>query len=507
MSLIRASVCAALALGLSGCASSPDVQQLAQGAADAMGGSDAVRGVESYEMRGGTGSRSRLGQIVSEGQGDPTAKLSNVVETVDLAGRRAQLDYEIVTASGFTQHRQEILTTSGGQPVGLENVAGRDPAAVSPSGLFSWGTQNHPAMALKRNVIGVAQAALDAPASDAPQDKELNGRTYSFASVPMDGETIGVYFDPESQLIAAFEATDTETMLGDVPALYVLEDYREVSGVQLPHRITIRKAGEHYADVQYESAVINDPATLSVFEIPAAVEEKVARALSAGPDYSPVALRAVADGVHFAEAYSHNSLVVEFPTFLAVVEAPYTEAQSLTLARVLGAQFPGKPIRYAAVTHPHFDHIGGIRGMAAQGATIVGARGHESQLRSVLDAPHSHPQDQLAARRSQNEEVGALEVFDGKHVISDGGRSLELYAVTGSPHVDPLVLAFVPGSGVLFQSDIFFPGMTTSSSPAVAHLLESVRTLKLPVRTNAGGHGGVGPFADMVTIVGTAGSN
>jgi glyoxylase-like metal-dependent hydrolase (beta-lactamase superfamily II) len=70
-----------------------------------------------------------------------------------------------------------------------------------------------------------------------------------------------------------------------------------------------------------------------------------------------------------------------------------------------------------------------------------------------------------------------------------------------------MVIAFVPGSGVLFQSDLFFPGTGGGSTPEAAHLLESVRKLNLRVRTNAGGHGGVAPFDELVKAVGTAGTN
>ena len=506
MSTVRACVCAGLALWLAGCGSSSDVGQLGQDALEAMGGADAVRGVQSYQMRGGAGNRSRLGQRVRGDQPDPQATLANVIETIDLANGRAALDYEVVTGSGFSQHRQEILTKRGSDVIGLENVAGRPLAVVSGSGLFSWGPQNHPRMALERNVIAVARAAADSGAAT-PDDKELNGRTYRFGTVPVDGETVGVYFDPESNLIAAFETTDTESMLGDVPALYVLEDYRDVSGVRLPHRITIRKGGEHYADVQYSSASINDAEALKVFDIPADAEAAVNAAVAGGPEYSPVTLSKIADGVHFAQGYSHHSLIAEFPTFLAVVEAPYTEAQSVTLARVLGEQFPGKPIRYAVATHPHFDHIGGLRGIAAHGATIVGARGHESQLRAVLEAPHTNPPDRLAARRNERARTGSLDVFDDMKVIEEGNRRLELYAITGSPHVDPMVIAFVPGPGVLFQSDLFFPATGGGNSPAATHLLESVRKLNLRVQRHAGGHGGVADFAELVKAVGTPPTN
>jgi glyoxylase-like metal-dependent hydrolase (beta-lactamase superfamily II) len=70
--------------------------------------------------------------------------------------------------------------------------------------------------------------------------------------------------------------------------------------------------------------------------------------------------------------------------------------------------------------------------------------------------------------------------------------------------VDPIVLAYVPRGGVLFQSDLFFPGTGAPASPAAVHLLKSVRELKLRVTTNVGGHGGVGPFSELEKAVAAA---
>jgi glyoxylase-like metal-dependent hydrolase (beta-lactamase superfamily II) len=200
-------------------------------------------------------------------------------------------------------------------------------------------------------------------------------------------------------------------------------------------------------------------------------------------------------------------MVVEFPSFLAVVEAPYTEAQSKTLVRMLETQFPGKPIRYAAVTHHHFDHTGGVRGLAAAGAAILTERGHEVALRSIVESPPSNPADELETKRRARQTVGALEVFEGKKVISEGAQALELYAITGNPHVDPKVIAYVPTSRVLFQSDIWTPGVGAPAGPDAVHLLESVRELNLRVETNVGGHGGVGPFAELVKAAAAASAN
>jgi glyoxylase-like metal-dependent hydrolase (beta-lactamase superfamily II) len=240
-----------------------------------------------------------------------------------------------------------------------------------------------------------------------------------------------------------------------------------------------------------------------VFTIPGSVDSEVEAEIAAG-EYSPIALVKVADGVYFARAYSHNSLVVEFPSSLAIVEAAYTDAQSHSLVRALQQQFPNKPIRYAAATHHHYDHTGGVRTMASYGATILVAKGHEPELRMILETPHTNPPDPLEAKKKGGQTVGSIEVFEGKKVLSDGGQTLELYTITGNPHVDPKVIALVPKSGVLFQSDLFFPGTGAPASPAAVHLLQSVRALKLAVKTNAGGHGGVGPFAELEKAVAAA---
>ena len=496
----------AASLWLAACSTAPTPRRLAQDAVTAMGGMEKLQSIQTLTMKGGTGTRLRLGQTQRATDPENAAQLKNVVEIADLATGRASLDYEL-NLGGFMQHRHEVLTKRGDKPVGIDYVGARPVIATSPGGLFSWGTQNSPEFLLKRNIVAIALAAAQSASDGQPaQDKEFNGQMYKYgAGKTKSGEDVALYFDPQSKLLAAFELLDTETMLGDVQAQYILADYKAVNSITLPHKITIRKGGKDYSDVQYTSIAINDPEAEKVFAIPDPASAEADQAIAAG-DYTPLKLNKVANGVWHAAAYSHHTMIVEFPSWLAIVEAPYTETQTKVLMRLLDQQFPGKPVKYAAVTHHHYDHTGGVRGIAAFGATVLVEKGHEPALRQILDARHTNPQDELDRRRNAQpaQPTGSMEVFESKKIISDGGQTLELYAITGNPHVDPKVIAYVPSVRVLFQSDLWSPGppgapvAQGSGGPFAEHLLASVRKLNLRIDTMVGGHGGVGPFADFV---------
>jgi glyoxylase-like metal-dependent hydrolase (beta-lactamase superfamily II) len=488
-----------VALIISGCTQAPTTRQLALDAAAAMGGVDALRDVQVMQFQGGKGTRLRHGQTPRIGDQEPAAALSNVVETIDLAGGRAALDYEFAIP-GFMQHRREVLTKRGNRLVGLESVDTRPLAVMSPGGLFSWGTQNNPAMLLRRNVISIVLAAVDSAADEAPQSRDRDGvgMKYGRASLP-SGETVGLYFNPDTKLLSAYDVVDTEEILGDVPAVYALSDYRPVGPVMLPHKVTITKGGQPYAEVQFASAAVNPGDVSAVFAVPDTARAEVDRAT--GGEYSPIELVKAADGVMLARGYSHHSMVVEFPTFLAIVEAPYTEAQTATLLRELEAQYPGKPVRYAAPTHHHFDHIGGIRGLAAAGATILVEQGHEPVLRALLDSPHTNPPDALERRKQAKQPVGGVESYNGTRRIAEGSQTLELHGLQGNPHAAPIVIAYVPSRRVAFESDIWIPGVGMPGTPDAAHLLTSIQSRGLRVDVHVGGHGGIGPHSELVAAV------
>jgi glyoxylase-like metal-dependent hydrolase (beta-lactamase superfamily II) len=248
----------------------------------------------------------------------------------------------------------------------------------------------------------------------------------------------------------------------------------------------------------YSSIEVNRPTAHEIFTVPESAAEQARQVVATDGPWAPLEWNEVAPGVYHAVGYSHHSMVVEFPTFVAVIESPYTEAQALTLVRRIDEEID-KPIRYVTPTHPHYDHTGGIRALAAVGATVLVAEGHEGELRGIVESPHTNPSDELARALAGGSEVGAVEVFSGMTVIEEGQRRLELHAVTTIPHVNPMTLAYVPDAGVLFESDLFFG----APSPDASALYAAIRERDLTVRQIVGGHGGVLPFS---TLEGVAGS-
>jgi glyoxylase-like metal-dependent hydrolase (beta-lactamase superfamily II) len=487
-------------LWLVGCSGTAQ-RRLAQDAVTAMGGAEKLKAIQTLSMSGGTGTRTKVGQAMTATGPDQVGEMSNDVEVLDLANGRAAYDYDLKVGE-FMQHRHEVLTKSGegasGKPIGIESIEGVT-FATTPAGLFSWGTQNSPEWLLKRNAVSIALAAEEsASASDAAQDKELEGKMLKYGKgTTHDGEEVGFYFDPMTKMLAGFEVLDTETMLGDVNAQYILSDYKAVGDVTLPHHIKILKGGEPYSEVQFATIAVNDPKAAEAFAIPDAIKGQVETA-SSDPDAFPMKLVKVTNGVWQAQAFRHHSLVVEFPTYVAVVEAPYLAIQTRALAKAIAAQIPNKPIKYAAVTHFHYDHIGGIRAMAALGATILVEKGHEAAIKKVLDAPHTHPPDELS---KAGDKAGKMEVYDGKKEIKDGAQSLQLVAFSGSPHVEPMVMAYVPNGRVLFQSDLWFPAIGAAGNPGAAQLMESIQKANLKVDTMVGGHGLIGPYAEFTKAI------
>src|SRR5258708_2059367 len=282
--------------------------------------------------------------------------------------------------------------------------------------------------------------------------------------------------------------------------------------------------GLNPADNYYEINVTDVKANVPVTPMP--VPEAV-RTATAAP--VKVESQKLADGVWLLGGGSHNSVLVEFNDFVAVIEAPQNEARSLAVIAEVNRLVPNKMIRYVVNTHHHMDHAGGLRTYFSQGTTVVT---HESNKQYYLDimfypAPRTLDPDRMAIfspmymisrRPAPIDTVGGDTRGEGKYAVTDGARIMEILHVQdlayelGDPsysqgnHSVEMLMAYLPKEKILINADLYSPPTEGAQLPvatvAMKTLYQNMLKLKLDVAQHVPIHGRVGTNDEFLRIVG-----
>jgi glyoxylase-like metal-dependent hydrolase (beta-lactamase superfamily II) len=222
-----------------------------------------------------------------------------------------------------------------------------------------------------------------------------------------------------------------------------------------------------------------------------------------------VTVEKMVDGVYLLGGTTHNSYMVEFRDFVAVFEAPLDEARSLAVIEEVVKLAPNKPIRWLVSSHPHFDHIGGLRTYLHIGSTIVTHRKVIDFLnRDVLNyRPRTIAPDIVALwPPTELSEGYNFEAINENFVITDNSRLLRVYYVQPLQHVAGMLMAYLPAERIAFEADLFDtheapPAMPT---PAMRSLHNQVQRMKLDVAMLAPVHGRPVPWSTFVKAMGAA---
>jgi glyoxylase-like metal-dependent hydrolase (beta-lactamase superfamily II) len=168
---------------------------------------------------------------------------------------------------------------------------------------------------------------------------------------------------------------------------------------------------------------------------------------------------------------------------------------------------PNKPIRYVVMTHHHFDHSGGLRTYAVEGATILAREETRPFLQRTLFSPKPRTVQPdrfaLAPREPRIETVGE------KYVVSDGTRNLELHPVQGLNHAGTMLLVYFPKEKIVVNADLYSPpaqGAQPPANPSANSIVfyNNIKRLKLDVAQIAPIHGRVGAMDEFERLVGPA---
>ena len=314
-------------------------------------------------------------------------------------------------------------------------------------------------------------------------------------------------------------------MYGDMDYEMRYTEYKDFGGVKFPMLLHTHQGdprlntAHNYYEYRVTSVKPNAPVT--TMSVPDVVK-------SAVTPPAKVESQQLATGVWLLGGGTHNSLLVEFKDYVAVVDAPNNEERSLAVIAEAARLAPKKPVQYVINTHHHFDHAGGLRTYLSQGTTIVT---HESNKAYYLDilfhpSPRTLQPDRMAlfnpmywiSRRPPPIETVAGEPrSSAKYVVTDGERILEVIKVqdvayelgdrsyTQGNHSVDMLMAYLPKEKILFNADLYSPPAAGAAPSAptsgMRTLQQNIRKLKLDVTQHAPAHGRVGTQEEFMRLV------
>lgn len=311
--------------------------------------------------------------------------------------------------------------------------------------------------------------------------------------------SLSLLFDSHTQLLHLLRQNrPTEMILGTAAFEERYEDYREVGGIMIPHHVERtspngRTVGRIIHDVlDYDSVAVNVPIDDGLFAEPEAPFERV-------PD-TAATMSHIGSNIWFVENSrpNYNQLVVEFDEYLLVVDAPFNGELAESIIALIRETIPDKTIRYIVGTHFHYDHIGGLPAYVAEGATVVTTPGNSSLMDELISGTFEMGNIDRDASWDK-------EIVTDKLTISDGNQVVELYKIRPTPHVDEMLIAYMPLQKTLYVADVFSAdwGRVRPAIPETRSFAQALHALDLDVEIILPGHGSRATINDLILALAT----
>ena len=524
-------------IGLAGSASAQDARAVLQASLKAMGGEN----LKTIQYSG-AGWSSAIGQTYGLDTDWPHFEVAGYTRVIDYDAKWSREDYTRRQGSYPTfgrvpipeQHVTAILSgnfawdMNGETPVAFTrmyldgvpyNILRQLELALTPHGALKAGLAATDATAITTQIVG-------------PSDFGLSqfGRKVTIVSFTLFGKYKMNVTVNDQNLVELVDTWFPNPVYGDMDYEMRYTQYKDFGGIKFPQLVHVHQGDPRLnpAHNYYEFKITDVKGNVAVEKMP--VPEAV-RDATISP--AKVDSQKLADGVWALTGGTHNSMLVEFKDFVAVVEAPNNEARSLAVIAEAARLAPNKPIKYLVNTHHHFDHAGGLRTFLSQGTAIVT---HESNKPYYLDimfypAPRTLDPDRMAMyspmymisrRPAPIETVGGDTRATAPFVITDGVRMLEVFHVQdmayelGDPslrqgnHSQDMLMAYLPKERILYNADLYSPPASGAPVPAQTAasktLYQNMLKLKLDVAQHVPTHGRVGTNDEFLKIFGKTGN-
>ena len=321
-----------------------------------------------------------------------------------------------------------------------------------------------------------------------------NGQTYSVLSFSEPGRFTAKAFINAQGLVEKVESRLPHPVMGESAVVTTYSDYRAHTGTlgsaKFPMRIRQTQEGVSVLDLQVSEVQVNAPVTIAANDLVRGFAEK-ATSEQAAP------------GVWFIAGGSHNSVAIEMKDHVVLIESPLYDGRAAAVLNEVKRVIPGKPVRFVVNSHHHFDHSGGVRAAAAEGATIVASAAGAPFFQQALANASTIRPDMLA----KSGKKASVEGVSGKRVFNDGSRQVELHLITDSVHADGFLMAYLPAECLLIQADAYTPGAPGAAPPAKPNgnhlnLINNIEKLGLKVDSILPLHGRMVPLSELYATAG-----
>ncbi len=435
----------------------------------------------------GSGSGASFGQAYTPGGAWPALRISSYARSIDYEA--AALNEDIMRGRAEPK---------GGGAVPL---TGEARAVTVVSGQFAW-NQAGPASIPRQAALaarlhdlwitphGVIKAAQKQGAKLAFQ--KTGGKDLALVRFAVPGVLTATAYINDAYLVERVDSRVPDPVMGDTAVVTTYSDYRDFGGVKFPGRIRQTQGGFPVLDIAVSDVQPNAKVDLAVPEI--------VRAAAGG---ERVAAEKAAEGVWYLAGGSHHSVLIEMKDYLVMVESPLGDGRALAAIAEARKLVPGKPLRYVVNSHNHFDHSGGLRAAAGEGAQLVVQAAAKPYFDKVFANPNRIAPDHLAKSGKKARVVGVGE----RLVLNDGSRSVEIHSIQGSDHGAAFLMVYLPREKLLIEADTFTPGPPNSPAPTPPNayhlnLIGNLERLKLQVERILPLHGRIVPVGELYRMVG-----
>lgn len=318
----------------------------------------------------------------------------------------------------------------------------------------------------------------------------VEGKSVNTLSYTAPGQFAATLFLDAGGLVTRIESVMPNPVSGDTAVVTEFSDYKDVGGVRVPLRLRQSQGPFPVLDVQVAEAKVNEPVDIVVPDNVKSARENVTSTL-------------VAPGVWFLAGGSHNSVAIELAEQIVLVESPLFDGRALAVIETANKLVPGKTVKTVINSHHHFDHAGGLRAAAGEGAVLITSALAKPYFERVFANPNKVAPDHLAKSGRTPSIIGVNEML----VLRDATRPVEIHEMQGGLHARGFMMVWLPKERLLIQADAWTPGPPNSPPPPVpnanqVNLVQNIERLKLDVDRILPLHSRVAPMSELLAQIG-----